>query len=241
MEYDYNIIKEKLEKAGQEHLISFWDELTDKEKEKLKKQIIEIDFEKMKEMYDASKISDYYDASSISPIPYYNSMTISEEDKQKYIEIGEETVKRGKVAVISMAGGQGTRLGYHGPKATFELNLIPKKSLFEILCDNLKDVRDKYNVELPWYIMTSEENHHDTIKFFDSKNYFGYPKEKIKFFKQEKLPILDLDGKAILEKKWQIKEAANGNGDIFRALKQANLVDEMKQNGIQWVSVRWNR
>ncbi len=148
MEDDYNIIKEKLEKAGQEHVISFWDELSEKEKERLKKQVIEIDFEKMRERYEASKVNEYYDASSISPIPYYNSMMISEDEKQRYIKIGENAVNHGKIAVISMAGGQGTRLGYHGPKATFELNLIPKKSLFEILCDNLKEVRDKYNIEL---------------------------------------------------------------------------------------------
>ncbi len=89
--------------------------------------------------------------------------------------------------------------------------------------------------------MKSEENHANTINFFDSKNYFNYPKEKIKFFKQEKLPILDLNGNVILDKKWEIKEAANGNGDIFRALKHDNLIEEMKQNGIEWVSVRGNR
>ncbi len=234
---DYYIIKEKLEKTGQEHVISFWDELSEDERAKLKNQILGIDFEKMKEMYEASKNNDYYDASEITPIPYYDSMKISEEDKNRYISIGEDIVKKGEIAVISMAGGQGTRLGYHGPKATFELNLIPKKSLFEILCDNLKDIKDKYGVELSWYIMTSEENHDDTIKFFDNKNYFNYAKEKIKFFNQEKLPILDLDGKIILDKKWQIKEAANGNGDVFRALKHEGLINEMKQNGIKWISI----
>ena len=134
----------------------------------------------------------------------------------------------------------GTRLGYHGPKATFELNLIPKKSLFEILCDNLKDVKNMYGVDVPWYIMTSEENYNDTVRFFKNKNYFEYSKENVQFFKQDKLPILDLDGKVILENKWQIKEAANGNGDVFRALKQSGMLDDMKRRGIKWVSIRRN-
>ena len=94
---------------------------------------------------------------------------------------------------------------------------------------------------MPWYIMTSEENHDDTIDFFEKKNYFEYPKENVKFFVQDKLPIIDLDGKVILDKKWQIKEAANGNGDIFRALNQSGLLDDMKKRGIKWVSIRRHR
>lgn len=130
----------------------------------------------------------------------------------------------------------GTRLGYHGPKATFELNLIPRKSLFEILCDNLKTIQETYEIALHWYIMTSPENHSETIQFFESKNYFHYPKEKVHFFIQEKLPIIDINGKVILDKKYLIKEAANGNGDIFRALGKSGMLENMKNNGIKWIS-----
>ncbi len=131
----------------------------------------------------------------------------------------------------------GTRLGFNGPKATFELNLVPKKSLFEILCDNLKMAQEKYQITIPWYIMTSFENRKATEAFFEEKKYFGYPKEAIFFFEQERLPIIDTKGKIILDRKDTIKEASNGNGDVFRALKESGMLDDMKQKNIEWISL----
>ena len=93
----------------------------------------------------------------------------------------------------------GTRLGHKGPKGTFEL--IDGKSLFELFSDELKRANEKYNVTIPWYIMTSRENNKDTIAFFQSKNYFDYPKEKVSFFTQGELPMIDINGKIILEEK----------------------------------------
>ncbi len=89
--------------------------------------------------------------------------------------------------------------------------------------------------------MTSQENNDETITFFNKKNFFDYPKEKVKFFIQDKLPLIDTEGKIILDRKDRIKEASNGNGDVFRALGENGLVDEMDANGIKWVSIRRNR
>ena len=130
----------------------------------------------------------------------------------------------------------GTRLGYHGPKATFELSIVPRKSLFEILCDNLKDAREKYNVCIPWYIMTSVDNYEETVRFFQEKNFFNYPKDSIYFFVQDKLPVIDIEGRILLDKKYEIKEASNGNGDIFRGLWKSGMLADMKKRGIEWVS-----
>ncbi len=130
----------------------------------------------------------------------------------------------------------GTRLGYHGPKATFELATIPRKSLFEILCDNLKRVYEKYNIIVPWYIMTSDENNLQTKDFFEKKNYFGYPKNAVNFFVQGKLPVINIEGEAILERKDCIKEAANGNGDVFNALNRSGMIEDMKNRGVKIIS-----
>lgn len=136
-----------------------------------------------------------------------------------------------------MAGGQGTRLGYKGPKGTYMLNLKPiKKSLFQIIAENIIETNKKYNVIIPWYIMTSEENNNDTIRFFAINNFFGYPKEKIKFFKQNKLPLIDINGKLILQEPYLIKEASNGNGNVFNSMEKANILEELKNNDINWVS-----
>lgn len=109
--------------------------------------------------------------------------------------------------------------------------------MFEILCDNLKRIVAKYNVLIPWYIMTSFENDLETKKYFEEKKYFNYPKEKIHFFMQGKLPILDKEGKVILSGIGQIKEASNGNGDLFKAIAKANIVEDLKLQNIKWVFV----
>lgn len=137
--------------------------------------------------------------------------------------------------LLHLLGGQGTRLGYHGPKGTFELDIVPKKSLFEILCDNLKEANKKFNVIIPWYIMTSSYNDTDTKNFFEEKNFFGYPKDSIFFFKQSELPLIDVSGKLILEETYKIKEVSNGNGDVFSSMKKHGILKSMKENRIEWI------
>ncbi len=137
--------------------------------------------------------------------------------------------------MVTLAGGQGTRLGYKGPKGTFELDLYPKKSLFEIICDNLKELNQNLQTTIPWYIMTSIYNDTATKLFFERKNYFDYPKEAIFFFSQSELPIIDIYGNLVLEETFRIKEASNGNGDVFSALARAGYIHQMKQQGIQWL------
>ena len=136
-----------------------------------------------------------------------------------------------------MAGGQGTRLGHNGPKGTFVLDVNPKKSLFEIFCDKLKGVKEKYNVIIPWYLMTSKENNDDTIKFFEDNNYFDYPKEAVNFFIQNEIPMIDINGKVILTEDGLIKQAANGHGGIFEAMFKNNIVEDMKKRGVEWAFI----
>jgi hypothetical protein len=128
----------------------------------------------------------------IEPMSYQDSAKLLEEEKAEMIKIGEAAIKSNKLAIVTMAGGQGTRLGHDGPKGTYDLGLDSHKSLFEIQCDILKNAQEKYGVTVPWYIMTSRENNDATVAFFEEHNYFDYPKEAIKFFKQDELPMIDL-------------------------------------------------
>lgn len=128
--------------------------------------------------------------------------------------------------------------GHNGPKGTYILNVKPEpKSLFEILCDNLKNAKEKYNVVIPWYIMTSRENNNETVEFFEKNNYFNYPKEAVKFFMQGELPMVDTEGKILLNEEGIIKEAADGHGGIFEAMFKNNVVQDMKQKGIEWIFI----
>lgn len=232
---NYEKAKDVLEKYHQEHLLNFYDELNNEEKAFLINQICHIDFEQIFNLYEASKIDEVIPQNLIEPLAYIVKKDLTNEEIAYYEQIGKEIILNRKCAVVTLAGGQGTRLGYKGPKGTFELDIIPKKSLFEILCDNLKNIREKYNVTIPWYIMTSIYNDEATKKFFEDKNYFGYPKNMIFFFKQGELPLIDISGNLILEETYKIKEASNGNGDVFRSMKKYNILNNMKEKQIEWV------
>ena len=137
-----------------------------------------------------------------------------------------------------MAGGQGTRLGHNGPKGTFKLDVYGKgKYLFEILAENLKEANKKYNIQIPWYIMTSKENNKDTVEFLKKHNYFGYPKDKVRIFMQSELPLVDINGKLLIDKNYKIKEASDGNGGTYSSLRASGCLAEMKENGIKWVFI----
>lgn len=229
--------KEILKKYNQEHLLHFYDELSEEEKNKLITQILTIDFEKIIAIYQNSFNSSYDSNVKISPIPHIEKDKLSSGEIDYYSKIGEAIIKSNEFAVVTMAGGQGTRLGYKGPKGTYILNLKPiKKSLFQIMAENIIENNKKYNVILPWYIMTSEENDSPTKNFFEVNDYFDYPKEKIKFFKQNKLPLINIEGKLILQEPYLIKEASNGNGNVFKSMKKNGIIDELEKQNIKWVS-----
>ena len=153
---------------------------------------------------------------------------VTEEQRKKFDKLGEETVKNGEYAVVTMAGGQGTRLGHPGPKGTFKLDVYGKgKYLFEILVDNLKEAKQKYGVTIPWYIMTSKENHDETVDFLEKNNYFGYDKKYVTIFTQSELPLIDEQGKLLMNKDMKIKEGSDGNGGVFSSLRTTGEVSTL--------------
>lgn len=237
MEEQLNKAKDILIKYKQEHLLQFYDELTDLEKHYLIEQILSINFDEICNLYEDSKFEVFNSTEEIAPLPYMVKSSLSDTEKNFYSEVGTSTIENGELAVITLAGGQGSRLGFKGPKGTFELDTKPKISLFEILCNYLKEASNKLHVNIPWYIMTSTENHDATIDFFEKKNFFGYNKNLISFFIQENLPIIDINGKLVLEEIYKIKVASNGNGNLFRSLQTHNLLDDMISKNIKWVFV----
>ena len=226
-----------LKKYNQEHLLNFYDSLTDEEKDILIRQILSIDFDEIFSLYDKSMTDNFSLTQKVTPLPYIDKYSISEHDIKLYKSIGEEIIKNNQFAVVTMAGGQGSRLGYKGPKGTYLLNLKPvRKSLFEIMCDDIKRANEKYAVVIPWFIMTSDENDAPTKAFFEMNNFFGYPKESVYFFRQGKLPIISVDRNLLLQEPYLIREAANGNGNVFASMKNDGILDVMSTLGIKWIS-----
>lgn len=231
---------EILKANNQEHLLNYLEMADETKKNELIKEIEGIDFDLLNELYKISKRDKEKAIGSqlIEHVKFVDKYKMNEEDFNKYKDVGENIIKNGEYAVVTMAGGQGTRLGHDGPKGTFLLDVKPKpKYLFEILADGIKRANEKYGVILNWYIMTSTENDEKTEEFFEEHNYFNYPKDKIKFFKQGNLPLISEDGKLLVDENLHIKYAADGNGCIYKSMRIDGILDDMKQKGIKWVFI----
>ena len=229
-------IKELLKKYNQEHLLVTYDTLTEGSKRKLLESIESIDFEMATNLLKNS--SNVNQKKDIDKISSKSKAELSKEEIEKYEDIGRDIISSGKYAVITMAGGQGTRLGHSGPKGTFLLHLKDKdKYIFEIFIEKLKKAKEDYGVYIHWYVMTSEANNQDTINFFENNNYFGYPKEYVKFFKQGELPITTTSGDLVLETRDTVFKASDGNGGVFKALNTNKIIDELKALNISWVLI----
>ena len=229
---------QKLQKYNQDHIITILEKIDKKNQEELINQILQIDLSQIINLYEETKTPKSNITGEIEPIDSLEKCKISKDEINRLSNIGKSKIKEGKYAVVTMAGGQGTRLGFSGPKGTFKLDIGEKgKYIFEILTDTLKRGTKEYGFESYWYIMTSEENNDDTMKFFEENNYFGYDRKKVKFFPQGKLPLIDRNGKLLIGKDFKIREASDGNGGVYVALEKNGMIEDMKENGIEWVFI----
>lgn len=231
-------IMQLLETYNQQHIIDLINKLDDNKKEELIEQINHIDFEQLFELYNNTKKEIEIKQNKIEAIDYLDKEKLTNNQIDLFNNLGEEVIINGNYAVVTMAGGQGTRLGHSGPKGTFKLDVYGKgKYLFEILAENLKEANKKYNTIIPWYIMTSRENNDETYNFLEKNNYFGYDKNNVRLFKQGELPLVDVNGKMLIGNDFKIKEASDGNGGVFSSLRTTGMLADMKERGIKWVFI----
>jgi len=228
----------KLKKYNQQELIDLLSFLSEEEKEKVYNQVIKLDFEQIDKLYNELSKKEKVGTDNIEAIIALNKDKLSYEEFQKYNLLGEEIIKNNKYALVTMSGGQGTRLGFDKPKGEFLVNIEPTpKFLFQILAEKLEEVNKKYKVIIPWYIMTSTENDAEIKHFFTEHQNFGYPNEHLKFFKQEDLPLITQNKKLILGRDKLIKEAANGNGGIFSSMYKSGILEDMEKRNIKWIFI----
>ena len=164
MDENLETIRKTLKKYSQEHLLNEYERLDEIKQKQLLEQIQHTDFELINSLYKNTKKDIETHDSQITPIEYLDKDKLNGYYKG-FQETGEKAIRSGKLAAVTMAGGQGTRLGHQGPKGTFDIGLESHKSLFELLSDSLKEQGKKYDVTIPWFIMTSEENNDDS-RFF---------------------------------------------------------------------------
>lgn len=241
--------REKYEKANQEHVFAFYDELDTDGKASLFEQLSTFDPRRINILADKAlhppKASDQ--EPTIEPLPESATASLidaSEEQKDDWYKAGLSYIAKNKVAVVLMAGGQGTRLGSSDPKGCFDIGLPSKKSLFRMQAERIWKIQQlaKHHASssttepiVPWYVMTSGPTRAPTEKFFQDNNYFGLDKENVIIFEQGVLPCISNEGKILMESKSKVAVAPDGNGGIYQALLLSSARSDMRKRGIEHV------
>ena len=232
-------IRSKLQEYKQDHLLKFYDELSELERENLLEQLSDIDFAALQTLIDQyvmrNPVKDL--PKDLQPAPYYPFDPGSKYDADHYREIGEDLIGQGKVAAFTVAGGQGTRLGWNGPKGTFPATAITGRPLFRIFAEQLLATQKRYSTSIRWYIMTSPQNHAQTRAFFADNRFFGIDRQDIFMFPQGTMPCIDAaTGKLLLSDKSTVAVNPDGHGGSIKALAQSGAIEVMQSCGIEHIS-----
>ncbi len=228
--------------VGQEHLLRFWEQLDDAQRDELGGQISSIRWSEVSQwIHDAlhGGESTGIPFDKLVPAPYVPLKPQSGSESVGYSEAfatGERLLRQGKVAGFTVAGGQGTRLGYDGPKGTYCFSPVRNKALFQYFAEALLRNMAKYDCVIPWYIMTSPANHQATVEFFQANDFFGLDSANVRFFTQGQLPGFDQNGKAILEAPGRLALFANGHGGTLAALRDSGTLDDMEKRGVEYLA-----
>ena len=237
----YEDIKNTLKKHRQSHLLAFWDQLDTAQRQHLLSQINRLDLAKID-----SWVADYVNkpaseaiSRDILPAPYYTLESSDNEQKKKYTEavkLGMDLIRHGKVAAFVVAGGQGTRLGFEGPKGDFPISPVKNKTLFQIFAEYIAAASKKFNAVCPWYIMTSPLNHVRTEEIFRSNNYYGLDQKNVFLFQQGTMPNFSPDGKVLMADKADLSSSPDGHGGSLKALYKSGAIEDMKRRGVEFIS-----
>lgn len=236
-----SIARQKLAGIGQDHILHFFGTLDNSGREKLLGQIESVDWQEAARLAQ-SHVLDSESAAiphNLEPAPYYPHVSTDDlSDKyHKARSLGEQLIRENKVAAFTVAGGQGTRLGWDGPKGSFPATPIRKLPLFGCFAEYILRSQEKYNATVPWYIMTSPDNEVQTRDVFECHNYFGIDRDNIMFFPQAMMPAFDRQtGKVLLASTDSIALSPNGHGGSLKALYTSGAIDDMKKRGIEQIS-----
>ena len=228
--------------AGQGQVFAFWGSLAPAERDALAAQAREIDLAEVERLNRTLVLKSAgaagVDLSGLSPAPC-TLLPAHGGDAARWAKAkatGETALRAGRVAAFTVAGGQGTRLGYDGPKGTFAVTPLKRKPLFQLFAEKIKAAGLRYGRPLHWFIMTSHANHEQTESFFTERGFFGLDKGRVHFFRQGRMPAVDFSGKILLETASSLALSPDGHGGSLRALHRSGALDLMKSEGIDTIS-----
>lgn len=228
-------IIETLNAAGQQELAAKLESLSGDARALLERDIASQDWLALQSIYEEKSSASLSDnvASDIQPMPFKIASDDLRYDYWK--ETGEILLGKGQVAAFLVAGGQGSRLGFNGPKGMFDIGLPSHKSLFQLQAERLQNLAAQVGHAIPWCIMTSPLNHEATVSFFREHDYFGMNKDDIRFFEQGTICALNPNGKAVVDENNRLALVPDGNGGCFRALSQSGTLAWLVERGVQYV------
>ncbi|MBR2508253.1 MAG: UDPGP type 1 family protein [Lentisphaeria bacterium] len=234
-------LKNTLQQYNQTQLLRFENSATPEENAALEAELEKINFAHLDKLIKdyVLKKPEISIPADLQPAPYFPLVPQNDEQKKLYADAenaGRKLISDGKVACLIVAGGQGTRLGYDGPKGTYPIGPVSGRSLFEYFALSIRRNEIKYNTKISWYVMTSLLNNQQTVDFFEANNYFGLDKKQVFFFVQGTMPAIDYQGKLLMSSKSSLSLSPDGHGGTLLALKKSGALEDMKAKGIEHIS-----
>jgi len=242
-------LRADLRKFGQEHVLTWWEELDHSGREELLRDLADIDLEEMVEMYRTTcgeGSSEERDLSTMQPIDEDLCKSVgssSPEQLKEYRNIGLKAASRGHVGVLLLAGGQGTRLGVSHPKGMFDIGLPSGKTLYQIQIERILRIQELarrltgQDGVIPMYVMTSEHTKQPTVDFFQKNNFFGLKEDQLTIFEQRTIPAFDMQGKFIMERKSKLARSPDGNGGLYWALREEGVLEDLQRRDVRYLHV----
>lgn len=237
----YDEILARFQKYNQEHVLSGYGQLFADQKEQLLDDCEQVDFEWLalrRAELSAGRTAGSPSPATMTPAPVVTLRDRADraEDMAKATRAGEEILRQGKAAAFLVAGGQGTRLGFSGPKGSYPVGPVGGRTLFQWHAEQILARSRRYGAAIPWYIMTSSENDQDTKRFFEDNGYFGLPQNDVFFFRQTMVPCLDFEGRLMLSSPSTLAMNPSGHGGSLSGLKSSGAIKDMKKRGIEVLS-----
>ena len=232
---------EKFRRAGQGHVFAFFDQLAPDAQRRLLEEAEEIDLAEIAQLTRtllAPGGTCSVNLEGLAPAPY-EARPENGGDAAAWVKAraaGEAALRAGRVAAFTVAGGQGTRLGYDGPKGTFPVTPVRHKPLFQVFAEKIRAAGLRFGRPLHWFIMTSHQNHGATEAFFAENAFFGLDRARVHFFRQGRMPAVDFAGKILLESPGAIALSPDGHGGSLRALERSGALDLMSREQIDILS-----